>query len=92
MITCPTLMEISDRDPRVTRRAAVMSLARRETFSRRLEEGDALRLRVVSGMLWVTLEGDAEDHVLEAGDFRRFDGPGLCVIEAVEGDAEFDAG
>lgn len=92
MISCPTLMEISDRDPRVSRRAAVMSLGRRETFSRTLGEGDSLRLRVVSGMLWATLEGDPEDHVLEAGDFRSFEGPGLCVLEGIEGAAEFEIG
>ncbi|RYD22354.1 MAG: DUF2917 domain-containing protein [Verrucomicrobiaceae bacterium] len=92
MISCPTIMEISDRDPRVSRRAAQTDLAARETFARRLEEGEFLRMRVVSGMLWVTLEGDPEDHVLAAGDFRQFDGPGLCVMESIDGGAQFEMG
>lgn len=92
MISCPTIMETSDRDPLVSRREGVMSLTRRETFSRRLDEGDFLRMRVISGVLWVTIEGDPEDHVLAAGDFRQFDGPGLCVVEGIEDEGEFEAG
>jgi hypothetical protein len=92
MISSPTLMEISDRDPRVSRRVEVSSLALRETFSRRLEEREPLRVRVISGVLWVTLEDDPEDYVIEAGDFRQFDGLGLCVFESIGGGAEFQIG
>jgi hypothetical protein len=41
-------------------------------------------VRVQSGTVWVTEEGDPEDHVLCEGEAYRARGDGLVVIEAVE--------
>ena len=43
-------------------------------------------LRVTRGRLWITLERDLRDIVLEAGDTYTIDRGGLTVIEA-QGDA-----
>lgn len=92
MISCPPLMEISATDPRVFRRAIFVRLGPRETHPRRLEAGESVRVRVDSGQLWVTLEGYPDDHVLVAGDFQQFRGPGLWVAEGIGEGAEFEVG
>lgn len=65
-------------------------LAHRQLFSRFIFEGEALRIRVVSGHLWATFEGSPEDHHLSAGDARHFRGPGLLVAEGIEQGAVFE--
>ena len=85
-------MEISASDPRPSCRTVVVSSGLRETFARRLDDGESLRVRMISGTLWVTLEGDPEDHVLAGGEVRQFEGPGLCVAECIGELAEFEVG
>lgn len=54
-----------------------------EVWSGRGASGGAC-VRVQCGTAWVTEEGDAQDHVLRAGEAHRVQGRGLVVIEAVE--------
>lgn len=39
-------------------------------------------LRCISGTLWVTQEGDARDHVLNAGEEFVIETPGVVVVQA----------
>jgi hypothetical protein len=55
-----------------------------QVFSRLLEETETLRLRVVSGHLWLTMEGKREDHVLVSGQSIAVEGPGRLVAEGIE--------
>ncbi|MDB6154690.1 MAG: hypothetical protein JWL90_3143 [Chthoniobacteraceae bacterium] len=48
-----------------------------------LGASETLRVAILSGASWITLEGDAEDHVLFAGSHRTFIGPGRLVVEAL---------
>jgi len=41
-------------------------------------------VRVLSGTLWITREGDAADYVLRAGETFRTDASGLIVVQAME--------
>ena len=49
----------------------------------RLPRGERTVLRVRSGCVLVTQEGDPEDHVLSAGDEFRASGRGLAVAWAL---------
>lgn len=49
----------------------------------RLPQGDALRLRVASGQVWVTRAGDREDHVLGEGDVLALEARGRAVALAL---------
>lgn len=60
-----------------------MELARRSLTSRRLR-GGAIQVRCDRGSLWVTLDGELEDVVIEAGTCAVFAGRGLVLIEALE--------
>ena len=51
-----------------------------------LDGGRGTTLRVTRGMLWITLESDTRDVVLDAGDVFTIDRGGLTLIEA-QGDA-----
>jgi len=59
--------------------------------ARRLDKGTLLRLasapgervECLSGVLWVTQDGDPRDVVLEAGDAFDFDRPGGSVVSAL---------
>ncbi|RYD30210.1 MAG: DUF2917 domain-containing protein [Verrucomicrobiaceae bacterium] len=90
MISCPPLMETSTTHPRVSLCPVNVRLASRETCSRRIGEGKDLGIRVIRGELWATAEGSTEDHVLAAGDFKQFSGPGLWVAEGIGAGAEFE--
>jgi hypothetical protein len=46
----------------------------------------AVRLRVVTGRVWVTRPGDPDDHFLDAGDQLRLDARSRVLIGA-EGEA-----
>jgi DUF2917 family protein len=48
----------------------------------RLPEARGTTLRVTRGTLWVTLQNDARDIVLEAGDSYMIDRGGLTLVEA----------
>jgi hypothetical protein len=68
----------------------VVSLTVRRTFSSAVPEDANVRLRHTGGAghLWITFEGQATDHVLSPGEALQFRGPGLLVIEALEGGAQ----
>lgn len=65
-------------------KAPTVHLERGSVFSRPLEDGERLTVQVTSGHAWITMEGDARDHVLTSNDEREFAGPGLLVIEGLE--------
>lgn len=66
-------------------------LAAGELHVMRLAADETVALRIRSGELWVTLEGDATDHLLGSGDVFRAEGPGLLVAEALGGAVAFEA-
>lgn len=45
-----------------------------------------LRVRTTAGTLWLTLDGDPADHVLEPGDSLALDGRRPAVLTALGGD------
>jgi len=51
---------------------------------RRLE-GDRRRsvISCLEGTVWITQEGDAEDHVLRRGEHFNVSQPGLVLVEAI---------
>src|SRR5215212_10463158 len=48
----------------------------------RVADARGTTLRVTRGRLWITLEKDARDIVLEAGDSYTIDRAGLTLVEA----------
>lgn len=58
-------------------------LAGRKTWAGRAADAGGLRIRCLSGCLWVTREGDAADFLLRAGEEFRTEKPGLVVAEAL---------
>jgi hypothetical protein len=50
----------------------------------RLRGGQAVRIACVSGLLWVTQEGDLDDRFIAAGQAVTVSAPGLTLIEAME--------
>jgi hypothetical protein len=65
-------------------KAPSMRLAYGELFSRFLEASEILRFRVISGHLWITMEGRREDYHLGAGENLSIEGPGRLVAEGIE--------
>jgi hypothetical protein len=59
-----------------------MTLARGALWSHRMRSS-GLTLTCQEGGVWLTREGDVEDHVLSAGDTLRLDTPGLVVVQAL---------
>jgi hypothetical protein len=59
-----------------------VTLARGALWSYRVRSS-GLTLTCQEGGVWLTREGDAEDHVLSAGDTLRLDTPGLVVVQAL---------
>ena len=62
--------------------AACIDLARGELWTHRARRGD-LEVRVRSGSVWLTREGEPADVVLDAGASYR-GGSGLWVVEALD--------
>lgn len=62
---------------------ARFSLRQGEFLSLRLAHGESLALNVMSGLLWATLEGDPNDHLMGSGESRLFVGPGHLVVEGL---------
>ncbi len=61
---------------------ATLVLEKGELLSLRLS-GRRLRVACVTGRLWATVDGSAEDHVLAPGEARTFHGRGTVVIQAL---------
>jgi hypothetical protein len=66
--------------------ARTLRLARHHSL--RLKAPLALQAR--AGTLWVTIDGDPQDIVLEAGDLRCFDAPAALLVHAIAGDAALE--
>ncbi|QIF03022.1 DUF2917 domain-containing protein [Roseimicrobium sp. ORNL1] len=67
-----------------TPKSPTVQLARGGTFSKPLEKGERVSVTVTAGHAWITMEGDAQDHVLTVHERHEFAGPGLLVIEGLE--------
>jgi hypothetical protein len=65
-------------------KAPSMRLAYGQVFSRLLDASETLRFRVISGHLWITMEGRREDYHLSSGEILSMDGPGRLVAEGIE--------
>lgn len=50
----------------------------------RLRRGQGVRIACVSGLLWMTQEGDPDDWFIAAGRTMTVSAPGLTLIEALE--------
>ena len=59
-----------------------LELAERKAISLRLS-GRQVRVACVTGRLWATVSGSAEDYVLLPGEARTFHGRGRVVIQAL---------
>lgn len=94
MNACIPAMNFSAQVPTAIRgsKAARTRFAYGQVFSRLLEASEILRFRVISGNLWVTMEGSREDHLLSSGDTFAIEGPGRLVAEAIEDGAVFEIG
>jgi hypothetical protein len=62
-------------------RAAELSLAPDATWSERCAAGT--EIRCTGGAIWLTLEGDPEDHVLAAGDVHVVERRGRVAVMAL---------
>lgn len=63
-------------------------LAADAVWARDLRENEAAEMCMIHGQVWITQEGDPQDHVLVPGQQQRFHGPGRLVLQALEGPAE----
>ena len=75
----PSILQADTYD-RTTNR---VELAKGAVHSYHIAPDSALQVRAIAGALWITLEGDPEDHVLEDGETMKFTGPGLLVAEGL---------
>ena len=50
----------------------------------RVAGGAGLRVYVWRGLLWITEEGDLEDHMVEAGGGFRLARPGTALVGALQ--------
>ena len=65
--------------------AQSFSLGRSEVVAFDLRSGRTFALALNEGQLWVTLEGDATDYLIQAGEMLQFSKPGKLVIEVLAG-------
>ena len=49
-----------------------------------VQDGAGTRIRCLSGVLWVTQEGELKDSIVRAGDMLTLHKPGRTVISALE--------
>jgi len=82
----PALLHLFAPLRRVDRAAASApmptALPRRQL--RRFEPGTVRRLHCVSGALWVTIDGDPVDHVLQAGESIEATGRDVLIAYALQ--------
>lgn len=57
----------------------------------RLEAAKGVQLRARSGTLWITVDGDVRDFVLEAGQRLTLDSDATVLISALHGTAVVEA-
>lgn len=50
----------------------------------RLTRASGLRIRCLSGTVWITVAGDSADIFLEPGQVWQISGPGLALIESID--------
>ncbi len=55
-----------------------------------LEPARGVELRVLDGIVWVTIEGEMQDRFLKAGDSLSAAGSGRVVFEALRGSARVE--
>ena len=68
-----------------------------QTLSRHLRRGEVLRfprrgrlcLRVDSGSLWITIDGELQDIQLDAGQSRVFESASAVLVSSLGGDTLF---
>ncbi len=60
----------------------MLVLEKEEVLSLRLS-GRPFRLACITGRLWATVDGSAQDHLLFPGQAREFRGRGKAVIQAL---------
>ena len=65
---------------------ALLALAHGDTLT--LEHSRGALLRVLAGDLWITQDGDRNDHFAAAGETFRVDRDGMTVVQALH-DARF---
>jgi Protein of unknown function (DUF2917) len=75
---------MSDLNPRLVRRL-------RKHQMQRFPSAAQLCLRAEHGTLWVTIDGDPEDYVLDPGQSRVFDQTAPAIVTAIGGDAVLSA-
>jgi hypothetical protein len=61
----------------------IVALHKRGTSAVRVEPGESVTARGRVGTIWVTMEGDEQDYAVRGGEFVRFAGSGLLVIEGL---------
>lgn len=50
----------------------------------RLTDAKDAAVMVIWGQVWITQEGDSEDHIVRTGETKRLDRNGLTLIQALE--------
>lgn len=49
-----------------------------------LDDARGMRIRAKAGTVWVTEEGDLDDHIVDAGEARVIAHDGRTVVQALE--------
>jgi hypothetical protein len=67
--------------------SAVAIRLRRDAVMRLAPTRHGMKVHDEAGTLWLTQEGDPDDHVLEAGDTFETKRTGALVVQAISGEA-----
>ena len=54
-----------------------------QVWTRRVKRGSDLRVTCLSGLVWMTREGDSRDHFLRVEDTLTSREPGLVCVQAI---------
>ena len=76
-------IKLDAKKPRRLRRGQVISFD--------LSKAESWKITLRSGQVWITMEGDPTDYVLNPGESRHFQNPGRLVAEALV-ESEFFCG
>jgi hypothetical protein len=63
--------------------SAVVRLDSNQVWTRRVKRGSDLRVTCLSGLVWMTREGDSRDHFLRVEDTLTSREPGLVCVQAI---------